>query len=99
MNEFKCPNCKRDDDLSWSAEQDDIFCRRCKLSVPLRVAQAGKPIWLTKDMRAMLIEDMETSHIQHSISLIFHRNNGWRGRFMEPLIEELKKRSAEEIPY
>lgn len=100
-HELRCPGCHKED-FNYDPDTDQLHCALCQLTLSSELANAiekGALIWVAQDKRCFKIEDMETSHIQHCISMIFHKGNGWRGRFMEPLIEELKKRSAEEIPY
>lgn len=91
---MNCPGCSKDDFI-YDANTDQFTCPFCKLVISGELADAidkGTPVWISQDMRCFRIEDMETSHIQACVGMIFRKNNGWRGRFMEPLLTELKKR-------
>ena len=93
-DEFRCLSCGGEMD-HYDPVTDQLHCTFCKLTIARDMAILaikGEPIWVAKDMRCFKIADMETSHIQRCVAMIFHKNNGWRGRFMEPLILELKKR-------
>lgn len=48
--------------------------------------------WVGQDGMVYAIEEMTDHHLQCCIGMIFRKNNGWRARFMAPMLAELKKR-------
>ena len=52
------------------------------------------PIWQCEDGRLMLLSEMTLSHLNNCIAMVLFRNEGrgWRHRFTEPLLLELKRR-------
>ena len=52
-------------------------------------------LWECKDGTIIAIKDMKTNHIKNCIAMIYRSlkaNKPWRTEYLEPLIEELKRR-------
>jgi len=53
-------------------------------------------LWVCKDGRALLVSQMETSHVQNCITKILRSRRGWRAEYLDRLKLELTIRSLKD---
>lgn len=79
--------------MSWAEEQPWFGLEDLALAAAYEADKnIRNGIWVAKDGTKYLISKMKTSHIKNCIRMIQRSNYHWRPEYMEPLIQELKKR-------